>query len=81
MAINDRLQRLEDDNPYLPCEERPCVGIYHTEVERLGGEELLVKGTPPPPLCDSCPHRNSEARPINHVSVVRNAYSVVRPVT
>jgi hypothetical protein len=74
VALEDRLQRLEDDNPDL-CEERPCVGIYHTEVELVGGEENLVKGTPPPPLCVSCPHRDSEARPINHVTVLRNAYA------
>jgi hypothetical protein len=74
---------MADINSRLACamRGRPCVRVAHTEVELVDGVEVLVKGTPPPPLCDSCPHRNSEARPINHVSVVRNAYSVVRPVT
>jgi hypothetical protein len=68
------MANLSDDLKQALC-PRPCERVAHTEVELVGGEEILVKGTPPPPLCDSCPHRDSEARPINHVRVVRNAYA------
>ncbi len=68
------MANLSDDLKQALC-PRPCERTYHTEVEQVGGEEVLVKGTPPPPLCVSCPHRDSEARPINHVTVLRNAYA------
>ena len=74
------MANLSDDLKQALC-PRPCERTYHTEVEQVGGVEVLVKGTPPPPLCDSCPHRDSEAPPIRHIKVVRNAYSDVRPVT
>jgi TPP-dependent indolepyruvate ferredoxin oxidoreductase alpha subunit len=74
------MANLSDDLKQALC-PRPCEHVAHTEVEQVGGVEVLVKGTPPPPLCDSCPHRASEAPPIRHIKVARNAYSDVRPVT
>jgi hypothetical protein len=75
VAINDRLQRLENKYPEPACEKQPCRrATAFTEWERREDDTLaLVKGTPPPPLCAACPYREGGG-PIRHVRVVRNAY-------
>ncbi len=68
------MANLSDDLKQALC-PRPCEHVAHTEVELVDGTLTLVKGVPPPPLCDSCPHRDSEAPPIRYVKVRRNAYA------
>ena len=68
------MANLSDDLKQALC-PRPCERVAHTEVEMVDGTLALAKGTPPPPLCDSCPHRDSEAPPIRHVRVLRDAYA------
>jgi hypothetical protein len=73
----ENLERLvEAVGPNL-CERCPCKGpITITEVEYIDGHEVLLKGTPPPPLCDVCPELENPKGPrITHITVVRNAWS------
>jgi hypothetical protein len=54
---------------------RPCERVYRIEALRVGDTVTVVKGTPPPPLCESCPQRDNERPPselgIRSLTVVR----------
>ena len=71
---------LSEDLKVALC-PKPCKGpITITEVEYIDGQEVLIKGTPPPPLCDVCPElENPKGTPIRHIEVVRNAWSSEAP--
>ena len=72
MAIRDRLKRLEDANPPT-CKgnNSPCqLAITITEVEYIGGVEVLLEGTPAEPLCDECPHHGNKDAPISEIEVM-----------
>jgi hypothetical protein len=71
VAIRDRLRRLEGDGPKL-CADASCVRIVVTEVRYQDGQEVLLKGTPPPPPCGMCPYSEGGG-PINHIQVVYDA--------
>src|SRR5215211_5794307 len=72
MGIGDRLNRLERDNPYLPCEERNCQRVAWAErLLLLDGREELV-GQPPPTLCDTCPVHEREVPSVLYVEVRRD---------
>jgi hypothetical protein len=75
VAINDRLQRLEDEWPEPACEEQPCqrAPAFTQWERREDGSLALVKGTPPPPLCERCPARESNL--VRHVMIMRAPYS------
>jgi len=62
---------LSDDLKLALCPRPYEVRFYRTEVKLVDGTEELVRGTSPPPLCDGCPYRDSQRRPINHIKIVR----------
>ena len=69
MGINDRLRRLEDDNPYLPCKEPTCQRVYYAKRRLLPGGREEFEGERPPELCEGCPERDNPDPPVRYVEM------------
>jgi hypothetical protein len=78
VVLSDRLNRLKGDYGPELCEERYCWRSATTELilHPDGTQERI--GSPPPPLCASCPEQSNSRPGVRHIEVVRDYRGLAR---
>jgi len=70
MAIEDRLRRLEGDNPPR-CEDAPCQQAIVTTQRVIHEDDTEeVIGDPPPPFCATCPEHSKPQPRITQIEII-----------